>query len=67
MKRIIILSISAIAAVLSGSSCSQPAELPPLNEGYATEYMRPDPETLTQEERDYLDQAMEEYNNAISQ
>ena len=67
MKRIVILSIIAIAALLSGSSCSQPAELPPRNEGYATEYIIPDPEPLTQEERDYLDQAMEEYNNAISQ
>lgn len=66
MKRIIILSISAIAAVLSGSSCSQPSELPPLNEGYATEYIIPDPEQLTDEDRDYIEQVQDEYDAAIS-
>lgn len=65
-KKIIISAIVLLSGILS-VSCSKPSELPPLNEGYATQYVLPDPVDLTQEERDYLESIKQEYNDAISQ
>ncbi len=58
--------ISAIILLLGASmtSCQQPNELPPLKEGYASDFIIPDPTDLTAEERAVVDALEEEYENA---
>jgi len=51
--------------VASATSCNQPNELPPLNEGYATTVIVPDPEELTSEDREYIEEVQNEYDEAI--
>lgn len=51
----------ALAALCS---CRKADELPPLNEGYATTIVLPDGVNLTNEERDYLEDLEEEYEEA---
>ena len=46
------------------TSCQQPNELPPLKEGYASDFIIPDPTDLTAEERAVVDAMEEEYENA---
>lgn len=46
------------------TSCRQPNELPPLKEGYASDFIIPDPTDLTAEERAVVDALEEEYENA---
>ena len=58
--------IFAAAISLCLCSCGQPNELPPLNDGYATEFVLPDPVALTQEERDYIDAMEKEYEEATT-
>lgn len=60
MKRILIISLSIIALV----SCRKEDELPPLTDGYAKDFIMPDPENLTQEERDYLEELEKEYEDS---
>lgn len=62
-KKIIFIAMAVSLAGLA--SCRRANELPPLNEGYATEFIMPDPEPLTSEEREYLDRLEREYNDAI--
>lgn len=63
MKRTLLI----IFAILVICSCRKASELPPLTDGYATEFIMPDPENLTQEERDYLEALEEEYENSTKQ
>lgn len=58
--------ISAIILLLGAAmtSCRQPNELPPLKEGYASDFIIPDPTDLTAEERAVVDAMEEEYENA---
>lgn len=60
MKKTILISITVLAIC----SCRKADELPPLSEGYAKEFIMPDPENLTQEERDFLEDLEEEYENS---
>ena len=66
MKRQNKTFIFAVAICLCLCSCSQPNELPPLNAGYATEFILPDPVALTQEERDYIDALEKEFEEATT-
>ena len=50
MKKIILAAI----AIISFASCKQPSELPPINDGYATEFILPDPVDLTSADRAYI-------------
>lgn len=63
MKKIVFI----ILAIMALSSCRQANELPPLNEGYAKEFILPDPVRLTMEEREYMQELRDEYNNATIQ
>lgn len=63
MKKIILVTFAIIAL----SSCRQANELPPLNAGYAKEFILPDPVRLTMEEREYMQELRDEYNNATIQ
>lgn len=60
MKKILYIVI----AILAFSSCRKAPELPPLSDGYAKDVIIPDPENLTMEERDYLEELEEEYENS---
>ena len=60
MKKILIF----LFAVMSICSCRQANELPPLTEGYSSEIIVPDPENLTQADRDYLEALEKEYEQA---
>lgn len=46
-------------------SCRQASELPPIQDGYATTFVLPDPVDLTPEDRALIKALQEEYNNAI--
>ena len=46
-------------------SCRQASELPPIQDGYATTFILPDPVDLTSAERDFIKEQQAEYNNAI--
>ena len=56
--------VMLIFAIMSICSCRQANELPPLTEGYASEIIMPDPESLTQADRDYLEALEKEYEQA---
>ena len=60
MKKILYIAI----AILAFSSCRKASELPPLSDGYASEVDMPDPENLSQEERDILEELENEYENS---
>lgn len=60
MKRTILI----IIAVLAIYSCRKADELPPLTDGYASEFVMPDPENLTSEDREYLEELEEEHQSA---
>lgn len=60
MKRILLAAITLMAL----ASCRQANELPPLNAGYAKEFIMPDPVRLTIEEREYIQELRDEYNQA---
>ena len=65
MKRYIFVAV-VVALVLSVfSSCRRASELPPLNKGYATTVIMPEPEDLTAADRAYVRELKEEYENAI--
>ena len=58
-------TIFIIFAVLALNSCRKASELPPINDGFATEFILPDPENLTSEDREYLEELEKEYTDAI--
>lgn len=60
MKRILLISIT----LLTICSCRKADELPPLTDGYAKDVIVPDPENLTQEERDFIEELENEYENS---
>ena len=60
MKKIIIAAI----AIISFASCKQPSELPPINDGYATTFILPDPVDLTSADRAYIKELEAEYKEA---
>lgn len=62
MKRILIISLAAMAF----SACNQASELPPINDGFATKFVLPDPVNLTAEDREYLEQLEKEYEESIN-
>lgn len=66
MKRFFIKLIIAFSAI-AAYSCNRASELPPMNEGYATEFILPDPVNLTQEERDEIKKMEEEYFSSTNQ
>lgn len=45
-------------------SCKQASELPPIDEGYATEFILPDPVDLTSQDREFIKQQEKEYKDA---
>jgi hypothetical protein len=61
MKKILLL----IVAIMALCSCRQASELPPIQDGYATTFVLPDPVDLTTEDRALIKALQEEYNNAI--
>ena len=62
MKKILLAAISLIALC----SCNQPSELPPINDGYATTFILPDPVDLTSADRAYIKSLEDEYKNATT-
>ena len=60
MKRILLITI----AILALCSCRKADELPPLTDGYASDIIMPDPENLTQDERDYIEELEKEYEDS---
>ena len=60
MKRILLI----IIAIMAIFSCRKADELPPLTDGYASDVIIPDPENLTQEERDFIEELEKEYENS---
>ena len=56
----------AIFAILALSSCSQPSETPPINAGYSTTFIMPDPVDLTPADREEIKEMEAEYKAAIS-
>ena len=66
MKKTVILSLVLLLFGAAMTSCRQPNELPPLKEGYASDFIIPDPTDLTAEERAVVDAMEEEYENATN-
>ena len=60
--------MAAFAAMLmmSAVSCDDADELPPMNDGYATEFILPDPVDLSMDERDIIEALQDEYNADIA-
>ena len=54
MKNILSSAAVLVLAVCAFVSCNQPSELPPLNSGYATTIIMPDPQDLTDEDMEYI-------------
>ncbi len=64
MKRIIYI-ITAVVMLAGLGGCNNPSELPPLDTNYDRYFVLPEPEVLNMEERAYIDQQRQEYNEAI--
>ena len=62
-KRYILIAFLALAAF--AGACKKPNELPPLNKGYATYFILPEPTDLTVEDREYIEKVEKEYEEAI--
>ena len=60
MKKILL----AIISIILLASCKQPSELPPISDGYATEFILPDPVDLTAADRAYIKELEAEYKSA---
>ena len=63
MKKILLIT----SAILVLSSCNRASELPPIDEGYASSFILPDPVDLTSSDREQIRAQEAEYKNAISQ
>lgn len=61
MKNILSSAAVLVLAVCAFVSCNQPSELPPLNSGYATTIIMPDPQDLTDEDMEYIEDVCAEY------
>lgn len=64
--RILICAGAAAVSLVSLASCDNASELPPMNDGYATRFILPDPVDLTMEERDFIEALQDEYNADIA-
>lgn len=64
MKNFTIAASAVLVLLTPLVSCNNYNELPPLNEGYATEFILPDPVPLTTEDREYLQALEDEYEQA---
>ena len=62
MKQIFLVIFSLLAL----NSCNQPSETPPLDKGYSTTFIMPDPVDLTAADREEIKQMEAEYKEAIS-
>ena len=68
MKKFSKIPVCAGAAaifLMSFVSCDNASELPPMNDGYATEFILPDPVDLSAEDRDVIEALQDEYNADI--
>ena len=61
MKNILSSASVLVLAACAFVSCNQPSELPPLNSGYATTIIMPDPQDLTDEDMEYIEAVRAEY------
>ena len=66
MKKNIFFAILVLSA-LAVSSCRQADELPPIDKGYAKNFILPEPVNLTPSDRAYLDELQEEYDRAVNE
>lgn len=66
MKKTIATILIIVSMTGFLNSCDNASELPPLDNGFATQFILPDPVDLTEEDREYLDKLEKEYENAIS-
>lgn len=60
-----ILKIIPFFILLLISSCEKAEELPPVKEGYATEYIMPEASFLTDEDRAFIEAQQTEYEESI--
>ena len=60
------LGAAALLLAALFSSCRKPDELPPLNEGYATEVILPEPLDLTPQDRALIEELEREYEEAVA-
>ena len=63
MKR----TLLTLIVILALGSCKQASELPPIQDGYASSFILPDPVDLTPEDRALIKEQEAEYKDAISQ
>ena len=61
MKKILCIAI----AIMALCSCRRASELPPIQDGYASSFVLPDPVDLTAEDRAFIQAQKDEYNKAI--
>lgn len=61
MKKTLLIAI----AIMALCSCNQASELPPIDEGYASSFILPDPVDLTQADVDFIEAQVAEYKSAI--
>lgn len=61
MKKTLLIAI----AIMALCSCNQASELPPIDEGYASSFILPDPVDLTQADVDFIEAQVTEYKSAI--
>ncbi len=65
MKNKIYLLTGVVLMMSVLYSCRRASQLPPLNQGYASSVVLPEPEDLTTTDRAYLRDLKEEYENSI--
>ena len=57
----LVMAACAAMAMMSAVSCDDADELPPMNDGYATEFILPDPVDLTAADRELIQELQDEY------
>ena len=62
----LVMAACAAMAMMSAVSCDDADELPPMNDGYATEFILPDPVDLTAADREVIKELQDEYNADIA-
>ena len=62
----LVMAACAAMAMMSAVSCDDADELPPMNDGYATEFILPDPVDLTAADREVIQELQDEYNADVS-
>ena len=64
--RILFCAGATAMSLMSLVSCDNASELPPMNDGYATDFILPDPVDLTAADREVIQELQDEYNADIS-